>query len=173
MFTCGFVMLLTNQQNRPLVGWMIIIFTIMHRLGIKIHPLNVSNIHWYHCNWKYCKQFCSVLNIHFWCSPWCKVNIVSFWNDVFFYGNTYQMDSWLNTIWMTSSFWAPCYYRLFYFSPSLVLFFPSRMYWSGTAYKGIFCFSPLSWSFTTNFCFSPPGSIDSFIFDIWESMRNV
>jgi hypothetical protein len=88
------------------------------------------------------------------------VVVASLFGTTFFLRNTYQMDSWLNTIRMTSSFWAPCYYWLFYFSPSLVLFFPSWMYWSGTAYKGIFCFSPLSRSFTTDFCFSPPGSID-------------
>ena len=161
MFLYDFIMLLTKQQNGALVGWMIIIFTIMHHLGVKIHPLSVSNVHWYHCHRKYCKELTFFIvhigdKLH-----GCRVLLLHlFLARRFFYGNTYQMDSWLNTIRMTSSFWAPCYYWLFYFSPSLVLFFPSWMYWSGTAYKGIFCFSPLSRSFTTDFCIAPPGSID-------------
>jgi hypothetical protein len=34
----------------------------VHLLRIKLNPLNVSNVHGYHCDWKYCKQltFCIV-----------------------------------------------------------------------------------------------------------------
>jgi hypothetical protein len=57
-----FFMLLTKQQNRPLLDWLMISFTILHRLGVKIHALNVSNVNWYHCHWMFCKQltFCIV-----------------------------------------------------------------------------------------------------------------